>query len=93
LRQKYVFTLSSSEPVGPTRFGLDDLIHSAVHIQLTSILSLTSSKQTRVKYNERAMGNKVRVQVKMSDRKTLTKARCSKANGNRQHAVDVTVTA
>jgi hypothetical protein len=39
------------------------------------------------------MGNKVRVQVKKSDRNTLTKARCSKANANRQHTVDVTVTA
>jgi hypothetical protein len=39
------------------------------------------------------MGNKVRVQVKKSDRNRLTKARCSKANGNRQHAADVTVTA
>jgi hypothetical protein len=39
------------------------------------------------------MGNKVREQVQKSQRNTLTKARCSKANGNRQHAVDVTVTA
>ncbi len=69
------------------------LIHSAVHIRLTSILSLTSYKQTRAKNNARAMGNKVRVQVKKSDRNQLTKARCSKANGNRQHAADVTVTA
>jgi hypothetical protein len=38
------------------------------------------------------MGNKVKVQVKKSDRNRLTKARCSKANGNRQHAADVTVT-
>jgi hypothetical protein len=33
------------------------------------------------------------VQVKKSDRNRLTKARCRKANGNRQHAADVTVTA
>jgi hypothetical protein len=39
------------------------------------------------------MGKKVIVQIKKSDRNSLTKARCSKANGNRQHAVDVTVTA
>ncbi len=42
MRQKNVFILNSSQPVGPTRFELDDLIHSAVHIQLTSILSLTA---------------------------------------------------
>jgi hypothetical protein len=36
------FILNLSQPVGPTRFELDDLIHSALHIQLTSILSLTS---------------------------------------------------
>jgi hypothetical protein len=39
------------------------------------------------------MGNKVRVEVKKSDRNRLTKARCSKANGNMQHVADVTVTA
>jgi hypothetical protein len=89
LPAKYVFTLNSSQPVGPTRF---DLIHSAVHIELTSIWPLTN-KQTRAKYNERAMGKKVIVQVKKSDRNRPTKARCSKANGNRQHAVDVIVTA
>jgi hypothetical protein len=42
LREKNVFTLNLSQPVGPTRFELHDLIHSAVHIQLASILSLTS---------------------------------------------------
>jgi hypothetical protein len=36
------FIRNLSQPVGPTRFELDDLIHSALHIQLTSILSLPS---------------------------------------------------
>jgi hypothetical protein len=51
LRQKNLFTINPSQPVGPTRFELDDLIHSAVHIQLTSIWSL----QARNKQEPRIM--------------------------------------